>query len=284
MTKVKWIKIVTDIFNDEKILLIDSLPESDTILVIWFKLLCLAGKQNNGGVIMMNDRIAYTDEMLSTVFRRNINTVRLALKTFEEFGMIEMIDGAICISNWSKHQNVESMDRIREQTRKRVAKYRKNQALISKNDESNVTETLPETLRNATDIDIEKERRKKKEEEERREKKEDNNIRPSDDEQKSVSSLEKDFERCWAEYPRKCGKKAAFEAFKRSIKRGVTVDEILLGIRYYREDVIQKQLPEKYIKMGDTFFRGEHWTDEYGTTIDNKPDYQKHSDVDDIDI
>ena len=45
MAEVKWIKIVTDIFDDEKILLIETLPEADSIIVIWLKLLCLAGKQ-----------------------------------------------------------------------------------------------------------------------------------------------------------------------------------------------------------------------------------------------
>ncbi|MBP0987378.1 MAG: phage replisome organizer N-terminal domain-containing protein, partial [Oscillospiraceae bacterium] len=70
MSDVKWIKIVTDIFDDEKILLIEAMPERDAIIVIWFKLLCLAGKQNNGGVFMLSDRIAYTDEMLSVIFRR----------------------------------------------------------------------------------------------------------------------------------------------------------------------------------------------------------------------
>ena len=90
MASVKWIKIVIDVFDDEKMMLIDALPERDGIIVVWFKLLCLAGKQNNGGVLMLNDRIAYTDEMLSTIFRRPINVVRLALNTFEEFGMIEI--------------------------------------------------------------------------------------------------------------------------------------------------------------------------------------------------
>ena len=62
MSDIKWIKIVTDIFDDEKILLIESLPEADSIIVIWFKLLCLAGKQNNSGVFIMNNGIAYTDK------------------------------------------------------------------------------------------------------------------------------------------------------------------------------------------------------------------------------
>lgn len=82
MADVKWIKVTTDIFDDEKILLIESLPEADSIIVIWFKLLCLAGKTNNGGVFMLNDRIAYTDAMLATIFRRKETTVRLALETF----------------------------------------------------------------------------------------------------------------------------------------------------------------------------------------------------------
>ena len=53
MADVKWIKITTDIFDDEKIILIESLPDAYAIITVWFKLLCLAGKQNNSGVFMM---------------------------------------------------------------------------------------------------------------------------------------------------------------------------------------------------------------------------------------
>ena len=70
MASVKWIKITTDIFSDEKILLIESMPEADTIIVIWFKLLVLAGSTNNYGMLTINDTIPYTDEMLATIFRR----------------------------------------------------------------------------------------------------------------------------------------------------------------------------------------------------------------------
>lgn len=95
MSNVKWIKIKVNIFDDEKILLIESLPDADSIIVIWFKLLCLAGKQNNHGVFMLNDSIPYTDEMLATIFRRKVTTVKMALETFERFGMIARIDGAV---------------------------------------------------------------------------------------------------------------------------------------------------------------------------------------------
>ncbi len=139
MGDVKWIKIVTDIFDDEKILLIESMPSADSIIVIWFKLLCLAGKNNNSGVFMLNDKIAYTDEMLSTIFRRDVNTVRLALKSLEMYGMIEIIDNVITIPNWSKHQNLDQLEERKEYMKEYMRKYRgKQKDLIECKDNSKV--------------------------------------------------------------------------------------------------------------------------------------------------
>lgn len=123
--EVKWIKITTNIFDDDKIRLIEAMPAGDTIIVIWFKLLALAGKSNYGGLMMFNDQIPYTVEMLVTLFRREKATIELALATFEKFKMIEVLDGEkILITNWEKHQNIEGMELIREKTRLRVAAYR----------------------------------------------------------------------------------------------------------------------------------------------------------------
>lgn len=124
---VKWIKICSDIFDDEKIMLIENLPSADSIIVIWFKLLCLAGKNNNSGVFILNDKIAYTDEMFATVFRRDINTVRLALKTFENYGMIEIVSGVYTIPNWGKYQNLDKIEQKSQYMRNYMQEYRKKQ-------------------------------------------------------------------------------------------------------------------------------------------------------------
>ena len=124
---VKWIKICSDIFDDEKIMLIENLPSADSIIVIWFKLLCLAGKNNNSGVFILNDKIAYTDEMLATVFRRDINTVRLALKTFENYGMIEIVSGVYTIPNWGKYQKLDKIEQKSQYMRNYMQEYRKKQ-------------------------------------------------------------------------------------------------------------------------------------------------------------
>lgn len=141
-SEVKWIKIVTDIFDDEKILLIESMPDADAIIVIWFKLLCLAGKSNQSGVLLMNDRIPYNDEMLAHIFRRPLNTVRMALKIFEQYGMIEIINNTITIPNWGKHQQMDALERKREYQRNLMAKRRAEQkklALCDANSDANVS-------------------------------------------------------------------------------------------------------------------------------------------------
>ena len=130
MADVKWIKITTDIFDDEKILLIESLPDSYAIITVWFKLLCLAGKQNNSGVFMMG-RIAYTDKMLATIFRMKETTVTMALQTFEQFGMIEIVDGVITIPNWGKHQNLDQLESKKEYMRNYMKDYREKQKLLT---------------------------------------------------------------------------------------------------------------------------------------------------------
>lgn len=157
MAEVKWIKITTDIFDDEKILLIESMPDSYAIITVWFKLLCLAGKQNNCGVFTMG-KIAYTDKMLATIFRMKESTVAMALQTFEQFGMVKIIDGVITIPNWEKHQSLDVLEQAKEKTRQRVARHREKQKLLAV---CNVTSNADVTVCNADRIDKDKEKDKK---------------------------------------------------------------------------------------------------------------------------
>lgn len=141
MADVQWIKIVTDVFNNRKIKQIETMPDADSILVIWFKLLCLAGNINESGLLIITRDIPYTEETLSSEFNRPLNTVRLALDIFQKFGMIEIVDNILCVSNWEKYQNAETLNKIREQTRERVARHREKQKLLC-GDGGNVTVTL----------------------------------------------------------------------------------------------------------------------------------------------
>ena len=163
MADVKWIKITTDIFDDEKILLIESLPDAYAIITVWFKLLCLAGKQNNSGVFMMG-QIAYTDKMLATIFRMKESSVTMALQTFEQFGMVEIIDGVITIPNWNKHQSLDAYEKKKERDRLYQAERRAAQkALIGKSsDTSSDSHATQSSDVAVSDIEEDKEEDKKK--------------------------------------------------------------------------------------------------------------------------
>lgn len=128
MAGISWIKLSVNIFDDEKIKLIKSMPEGDAIILIWIQLLCLAGKTNDNGAVYIGQHMNYTDEMISTICNQPLNTVRIALKAFEEFEMINLgEDGLISISNWEKHQNIEGMERVREQNRIRKRRQRERE-------------------------------------------------------------------------------------------------------------------------------------------------------------
>ena len=132
MAGISWIKLSVNIFDDEKIKLIKSMPEGDAIILIWIQLLCLAGKTNDNGAVYISQHMNYTDEMISTICNQPLNTVRIALKAFEEFEMINLgEDGLISISNWEKHQNIEGMERVKTGNAERQQLYYWRKKLVS---------------------------------------------------------------------------------------------------------------------------------------------------------
>ncbi|NRZ25360.1 putative phage replisome organizer [Clostridium beijerinckii] len=138
MADIKWIKLATGMPDDEKMRLIDALPERDTVHYLWIRLLIQAAKTNSDGEIFLSEDIPYTDKMLSVLFSRPLASIKLALKTLSRLGMIEIsLDKIIRIVNWDKHQNIEGMERVREQNRKRAENHREKKKLEQKATKSN---------------------------------------------------------------------------------------------------------------------------------------------------
>lgn len=160
MADVTWFKVLTDIFSDDKIKIIQSMPEGDSLLVMWFKVLAQAGKTNDGGYIYLRKDIPYNAGMLATLLSKPQQIVEVALKVFSQFGMIDIDEkGYIFVTNWEKHQNIEGMDKVRIQTYKRVKEYRerKRKELLQNSEDvtlRNVTDTEDVTHGNAIEVDI----------------------------------------------------------------------------------------------------------------------------------
>ena len=136
MSEVRWVKLSTQTFTvSRKIKDIERMPGGDSILVIWFKLLCLAGDVNDGGAIYITPERPYSRASLAEEFRKPLKIVERALDIFEEYGMTETVDGIIYLCSWAKYQDIDGLDKIREQTRARVAEHRARKKHLKNTDD-----------------------------------------------------------------------------------------------------------------------------------------------------
>lgn len=161
MAEVKWVKLTTDMFDNRKIKHLRKLPDGNNIVLIWVMLLTMAGRCNSGGMIFLTENIPYTPKMLADELDFEENTVILALKALENLNMIVTDNGFFAIAGWEEYQNIEGMEKIREQNRLRQAKFKQKQRLLT----GNVTDNVTVTQGNAIEEEIEEDQEKEKEKE-----------------------------------------------------------------------------------------------------------------------
>jgi hypothetical protein len=89
----------------------------------------------------------------------------------------------------------------------------------------------------------------------------------------NTAEIEREFEKLWKAYPRKMGKKKAFDSFKKARKiKKVPYETIENGLYRYLRHIEDQGIEEQYIQHGSTFFNQEKWQDEFITTgVNRKP-------------
>ena len=161
MAEVKWIKLTTDMFDNRKIKHLRRLPDGDSIVLIWVMLLTMAGRCNSGGMIFLTENIPYTPKMLADELDFEENTVILALKALEDLNMIVTNGNYFAIAGWEEYQNIEGMDRIREQNRLAQQRSRaRRKQLQSGQEDVSCDSHVTVTQCHATDIEEDKEKDK----------------------------------------------------------------------------------------------------------------------------
>ena len=237
MADVRWVKLATATFDDEKIRLIDSMPEADAILIIWVKLIAMAGKCNDGGAIYLREGVPYTLEMLATLLHRPVGTVSMALAVLEEFGMACINDaGYLCLPAWDKHQNVAGLEKIREQGRERQRRYR------DKKKNGDFTVTLP------NGEDEEKKVQKKKK-----------------------SPMPGSFGVFWEQYPKKKAKGEAEKIWKRLAPDEELVGQIMEGLERAKRSRDWLKDGGQFIPFPTTWLNQKRWLDEDDTRVPPTP-------------
>lgn len=111
MNSMKWIKLSTALFEDDKILLLEQQERGPELQLLWVKLLCLAGRQGKEGVFLLKEGMPFTVKMLANILRTEENLVRTGLKIFCQFGMMHRREGALAITNWSRYQSLSAYEK-----------------------------------------------------------------------------------------------------------------------------------------------------------------------------
>lgn len=254
MSDIKWISVQTDIFDNRKIKIIEKMPGGDSIIVIWMKLLCLAGQTNDNGSIYLTPEIPYTEDMLATVLGRDLSVVRSALSVFEKLNMIEIVNDIISLPSWSKYQHIEGMERVREQNRLRKQKQRereREQNLL----ESHVTSRDSHALEE--DIQIEKEKEYINTP---------SNWQPDGDQMATKAPLiEELFLKFWKAYPKKVGKQDALKSFKKIKPSKELVDKMVRVIEDAKNTEQWTKNGGQYIPNPSTWLNQGRWDDDVST-------------------
>lgn len=124
MSEIKWVKITTDMFDNPKIKFLRRLSHGNSCVLIWIMLITIAGRCNAGGKIFITEGLPYDNKDLADELGFPENVLKHALQQFEMLDMIEKDGNYIVLTGWEEYQNIQGMELIREQNRKRKQRQR----------------------------------------------------------------------------------------------------------------------------------------------------------------
>lgn len=142
-----WFKVSADVFDSEKIKILRADTKiGDSLALMWFFLLALARKKNDGGYVYATEGVAYTPKTLAAVGGFKPKIAETALEVFQQYNMIDIEEnGYIYIVGWSEYQNVEELSKLKERERckeaMRVKRQREKQSKTCNNDVTNTDVT-----------------------------------------------------------------------------------------------------------------------------------------------
>lgn len=127
MVQVQWLKVYTDIFDNEKMKKLLRNRDGDTYFRVWIQLLTLAAKSNQHGAILLGENIPMSKEDLAKVMHKTLNKLEKIIQDLYELDMIIIEKETICIKNWNMYQSADELEKLRESNRRRQQKYRDKQ-------------------------------------------------------------------------------------------------------------------------------------------------------------
>ena len=137
MADVKWIKMIVGMFDGmsfKKIKRAKIGGESyrDKLTAVWFELLDLAARCNHNGALVKTDGIPFTDlDDIAVQIDRDAEELELCMSFYLKERMVTIIDDNVyALANWGVYQNIDGMEKIRENKRLAQARWRAKQKAL----------------------------------------------------------------------------------------------------------------------------------------------------------
>lgn len=92
-----WLKLKHDFFEQQEVRIIEQMPNGKDYVLFYLKLLCKS--VTTEGRLRFNEQIPYDEEMLSIITNMDVSIVREAVKVFEKFHMMEILEDGTYFMN-----------------------------------------------------------------------------------------------------------------------------------------------------------------------------------------
>lgn len=146
MKQIQWTKMAVDYILDPRIFVMLRDKYGFVAFTLLIVLRQLAAKVNKHGYVYLTENEPMTAKCLATFIGKHTNTIEKGLDCLDHLGFIQRDEnGVIYVCDWDGTQNLDKYEQYLENSKNRVAAYRKRQH-ESNNQEGPVTPAEPEVL------------------------------------------------------------------------------------------------------------------------------------------
>lgn len=231
-----WLKLDRNFFKRHDIRIIEALDHGKGKEYVLFYLKLLVESIDHDGALRFSQAIPYDEQMLSVVTNTDQEIVRQAIDIFKRYGLMEIEeDGTIFMTGLPNMVGSEA------DSTARVRKYRENIKKAFQCNTDETTSNAEETSSNKTETQSKKK---------------------SKDSEKEKEPEQDLFDRFWAVYPRKVGKKDAVKAWNKLKPDETLTLQIIEGVERWKLSTQWTKDGGQYIPYPATFLNGERWKDE----------------------
>ncbi|KAA8372386.1 phage replisome organizer N-terminal domain-containing protein [Leuconostoc carnosum] len=150
-----WLQLKEDFFDDDTMAYIEDQPNGKEYALIYLKM-CLKSLKLDGYLkrVVGNTIIPYDIPTLAKLVNSNVDTVRVAMKMFEQIGLINILDSGEIYMNQIEEMIGSETEAAKQ---KRLERAKTENATLSQDSRKNVAQSKSKSKSKSKSLELEKE-------------------------------------------------------------------------------------------------------------------------------